>query len=78
MSEDTNILIREILERVVRVETKIDDYNGLREKLDKAYGMACGTDKRVDKIEDNTKWLWRTLAGALIVGLIAAFVKFGG
>lgn len=75
MADEIQVLIREILERVVRVETKIDDYNGLKDKLDKAYGMACNTDKRVDKMEDNTKWLWRTIAGVLISAAVIAAVK---
>lgn len=66
----------EILERVVSIETKIDGYNNLREKLDKTYGLARQNQKDVSEIKDNTKWLWRTIAGAILVGILGAIIKF--
>ena len=69
--------IIEILERVVSIETKIDGYNNLREKLDKTYGLARQNQKDVSEIKDNTKWLWRTIAGAILVGILGAIIKFG-
>jgi hypothetical protein len=71
-------IIQEILERMVRMETKLDNYNGYREKTDAAFNMATNSEKRLDKIEGNVTWLWRTIAGALILGFIAAFIKWGG
>ena len=68
--------IIEILERVVSIETKIDGYNNLREKLDKTYGLARQNQKDVLEIKDNTKWLWRTIAGAILVGILGAIIKF--
>lgn len=68
---------KEILERVVRIETKIDGYNRLKEKLDKTYGIAIKNEEDINELKDNQKWLWRTIAGAIIVGLIGAFIKFG-
>jgi hypothetical protein len=68
--------IIEILERVVSIETKIDGYNNLREKLDKTYGLARQNQKDVSEIKDNTKWLWRTIAGAILVGILGAIIKF--
>lgn len=69
--------IIEILERVVSIETKIDGYNNLRDKLDKTYGLARQNQKDVSEIKDNTKWLWRTIAGAILVGILGAIIKFG-
>lgn len=68
---------QEILERIVRIETKIDGYNNLREKLDKTYGIAVSNKEDVKELKDNQKWLWRTFAGAIIVAFLGAFMKWG-
>lgn len=74
----------EILERLVRLETKIDDYNRLRDKVDlthtiatAANNLATGNTKDISEMKSNQVWLWRTIAGALILAVIAAFVKIG-
>jgi len=69
-------LIQEILERVVRIETKIDGYNHLREKVEKVYSMAKNNAEDIKEMKDNNKWLWRTIAGALILSALAAFISF--
>lgn len=69
--------LSEVLERVVRIETKIDGYNNLREKLDKTYGITRQNQKDIVEIKDNTRWLWRTIAGTIIIGIIGAIIKFG-
>lgn len=66
----------EVLERVARIETKIDNYNNLREKLDMAYGLARQNERDLGKLLDNTKWLWRTIAGAILLGVLNTMVKF--
>lgn len=72
---DVNIQ-QEILERIVRIETKIDGYNSTREKADIAYNKACQNEKDITEIKDNQKWLWRTIAGAIILGLISTLITF--
>ncbi|KAJ49287.1 hypothetical protein BD780_003226 [Clostridium tetanomorphum] len=72
---DVNIQ-QEILERIVRIETKIDGYNSTREKADCAYTKACQNEKDIAEIEDNMKWLWRTIAGAIILGILGVVIKF--
>ncbi|MNW48035.1 hemolysin XhlA [compost metagenome] len=74
----------EVLQRITRVETKVDTMD---EKLDRAImanetavealTSAKSAHHRLDRIEDNQKWLWRTFAGAFIVA-IAAFIIAGG
>ncbi len=74
----------EVLQRVTRVETKVD---GMDSKLDRAIqanetavealSSAKSAHHRIDKIEDNQKWLWRTFAGAFILAAVA-FVISGG
>jgi predicted ribosome quality control (RQC) complex YloA/Tae2 family protein len=74
----------EVLQRIARVETKVDNMD---EKLDRAIAAnetavealqsAKSAHHRLDKIEDNQKWLWRTFAGAILVA-IAGFIISGG
>ncbi|MBB6214946.1 hypothetical protein HNQ80_001031 [Anaerosolibacter carboniphilus] len=67
---------QQILERLVRLETKIDGYNSVREKLEQTHSTAIQNEKDIAEIKDNQKWLWRTIAGAIIVGLIAALIQY--
>ncbi|MGG3307312.1 hemolysin XhlA family protein [Paenibacillus lautus] len=74
----------EMLQRITRVETKVDNMD---EKLDRAINAnetavealasARSAHHRLDKIEDGQKWLWRTIAGAFVLA-IAAFIISGG
>lgn len=74
----------EVLQRVTRVETKVDN---IEEKLDRAIRAnetaiealqsSRSAHKRLDKIEDAQKWLWRTFMGAVILA-VAAFIISGG
>lgn len=69
---------QQILERIVRIETKIDGYNNLREKLDKTYGMTCNNTEDLREIKDNQKWLWRAFTGALIGSFIGSLIIWRG
>jgi tetrahydromethanopterin S-methyltransferase subunit G len=78
-----NNLQNEILERLVRLETKLDNYNGLREKLDNAVkknevqdNEMKALNERLNKIEDSTKWLLRLVGGAIILAAISANIYF--
>ncbi|WP_270316823.1 hemolysin XhlA family protein [Lactococcus petauri] len=55
MDEQT---LREILERTTRIETKLDNYESVREKADKAYSLAINNAKDIAKIEATNKWSW--------------------
>ncbi|MDG6130849.1 holin [Lactococcus garvieae] len=50
--------VREILERTTRIETKLDNYESVRDKADKAYSLAINNAKDIAKIEANNKWAW--------------------
>jgi len=62
MDEKIQEVLIDIRERLVRVETKID--NGLKD--------------RIDKVEDNQIWLWRTMIGGFIAAAITFIFKWGG
>lgn len=60
----------EVLQRLTKIETKLDDYNGTREKAEKAYSLSADNKEEIKAIKDNNKWLFRTTVGAIITGLI--------
>ena len=73
----------QVLERLTAIETtlKQQDYKAVSERLNKVENTSIGNEKRLDRIEDNTKWLWRTIVGSLItitIGAIVAIIKIGG
>jgi hypothetical protein len=74
----------DIRERLVRVETKLDTQNDLSKKVDNLEGLTKDTESRsksnthrLDKLEANNQWLWRTVAGAIIAAVIAIVMKGG-
>lgn len=74
----------DIRERLVRVETKLDAQNKLNEKVDnnetkitEVESRSKSNTHRLDSLEDNITWLWRTVAGAIIVAFVGAFIKWG-
>lgn len=76
-------LLMEIRERLVRVETKLDNQNGLREKVDtleakttEVEARAKSNTHRIDRLEANNTWLWRTVVGAIISAAVAALAIF--
>lgn len=74
-------VLQEIRERIVRIETKLDNYNDLRATAEKAYALSTQNTTNIKRIEDNLTWLWRTVVGSIITGTIAAifaFLKGGG
>lgn len=75
MEEDKKFEI-EVLTRLTRIETMLDDFKGVQSKASEAYTIASDNKKRIDKIEDNNKWLFRTTVGAIITGIIGIVLSF--
>lgn len=50
----------EVLSRLTKIETKLDDY----------------IEKRIAEIEDKLKWITRTTVGAIIAGTIAVIFLY--
>ncbi len=70
----------EVIERLARIETKLDDYEDIRHKADDAYNKSNQNERRIQELEDNNKWLKRTTIGAVITSLVALiflFIKLG-
>lgn len=75
---------REVLERLIVLETLIkqQDYKALNQKVEHQHDdllkdeqVIKNHENRISKIEDNNKWLWRLVIGALITGAMA--ILFG-
>lgn len=60
----------EVLTRLTAIETKLDDYKGIKEKAESSYNLSKSNKEDIEKIKDNNKWLFRTTVGAVITGLI--------
>ena len=76
-------ILVDIRERLARIETKQDAQNGLREKIDTTDTRSTENEARsksnthrINKLEESYLWLWRTIAGAIIVAGIGALVVF--
>lgn len=68
MDEQT---LREILERTTRIETKLDNYESVRDKADKAYSLAINNAKDIAKIEATNKW-----AGGFMITIAISCVGY--
>ena len=61
---------REVLDRLTKIETKLDDYNTMKEKTDDAHNLSIQNERDIDEIKDKLKWLSRTIVGAIIAGIV--------
>lgn len=69
MTEEKKFEI-EVLTRLTKIETMLEDFKGIEQKSIQAYELSLRNKERLDKMEDNSKWLFRTAIGAVITGLI--------
>ena len=75
MEENKNFEI-DVITRLTTIETMLRDFKGVESKSTEAYNLSLNNKERLDKIEDNNKWLFRTTVGAVIVGLIGIILNF--
>lgn len=80
LADPQEVLI-DIRERLVRVETKLDNQNDLRdrtcnleEKATETEARSKSNTHRIDKLEENNTWLWRVVVGAIISTAVTALV----
>ena len=64
-----------MLDRLTIIETKIDDYNKIKDKTEDAYTLSKENEKDIDEIKDKIKWLTRTI-GVALMGLIVEIIVF--
>ncbi len=89
METDGNVMM-EILERLTKIEAKLDGYNDAKRKtydnekeiiklqadveaLKKDNGIQ---NAEITELKDKNKWLFRTVAGAIITGLVGICIAF--
>lgn len=66
--------IQEILERLVRMESKLDDFKELRDKADTGYTTSIQNSKDIENIQTDLKHVWYA-AGGLALAIIGFFIK---
>ena len=66
----------EVLTRLTRIETKLDDYDNLKTKAEETRAKAYQNERRIYELEDKLKWLSRTIIGAIITGIISIAIIF--
>lgn len=88
MAENTNlngndyrVFEREVLDRLIKIEVKLDGLNDLdnlaHKNQQEIIKMRKDTDeqeKRILAIESSNTWLWRSVAGAAITGVVSLLV----
>lgn len=70
----------EVLARLVRIETKLDDYDSMKTKVEETRARAVSNEIKINEIDEKQKWIERTTIGAILVGavnLIFIFIKLG-
>ena len=59
----------EVLSRLTKIETKLDDYTSIKQKTEEAYNKSKVNAKDIEEINDKIKWLSRTIVATLISGI---------
>ena len=60
----------QVLTRLAVIESKIDDYNSIKESTNKAFTLATENEKEINEIKDKLKWITRLIVGTVITGVI--------
>ncbi len=67
---------REVLDRLTKIEAKLDDYNTFRDKASDAYNQVKTNANDIAELQEKIKWLSRTIIGAFITGIIGLLFAF--
>ncbi|KAA8704030.1 hemolysin XhlA family protein [Lactococcus lactis] len=67
---------QEVLERLARIETKLDNYESIREKAEQANLIALNNADDIKEIKANNKWAWGYMIGLGISIVIYFLTKF--
>jgi tetrahydromethanopterin S-methyltransferase subunit G len=66
----------DIKDRLIVIETKMAMINGVEKDSTEALQSTRSAHKRLDAIEGNITWLWRTIAGGLILAAITFAINY--
>lgn len=74
---DERDTIQEIRERLVKIEMLLENIpKSVTLQLDNIEEKIKVANNRIKDVEDNNKWLWRAVAGALISAVIAFLINY--
>ena len=65
---------REVLDRLIVIETKMDVLTQTSGKVEEAYSTALKNKEDIEEMKERNKWLWRTAIGAVITGAIGILI----
>ena len=60
----------QVLTRLAVIESKIDDYNNIKEKCEEAYNKSKTNEKYIEEINERLKWITRLITGTIVTGII--------
>ncbi|WP_186430871.1 hemolysin XhlA family protein [Clostridium sp. BSD9I1] len=63
-------IIQEIRERLIKIEATLENNFKMSDLRIKEL------ENRIGKLESTYSWLWRTVAGSIILGVLGAVIKF--
>ncbi len=68
---------QEVLERLARIETKLDNYESIREKAEQAYLIALNNADDIKEIKANNKWAWGFMLTLAVTVIGYILTRFG-
>lgn len=78
MPEKDDLLWREVLQRLTRIEENTKHVDSITSKANKALTKAEENEKDIAEIRENQKWTWRTIAGMGVSVIVYMLTKFLG
>lgn len=65
---------RDIRDRLIRIETKLDNFGKIETQSSDAYNLSRENKTEIEEIKDKMKWLSRTIVASFIGIIISAIV----
>lgn len=65
---------RDIRDRLIRIETKLDNFGKIETQSNDAYNLSRENKTEIEEIKDKMKWLSRTIVASFIGIIISAIV----
>ncbi|MBY6918180.1 hemolysin XhlA family protein [Clostridium botulinum] len=73
---DQQETIQDIRERLVKIEVLLGNMSDATKlQLDNLIDKLKVSNHRIDDLEKANTWLWRTIAGSLIAGVVSLLLK---
>lgn len=64
---------QEVITRLTKIETKLDDYKQVRDDSIRALQLSESNHCSIQEMKENTKWLWRTMFVS-ILGFVSSVI----